>query len=433
MDEAGTRIVQIREHEFLGDDVSCQLRESGFVPSVAGYMDEPSLLGICYGRSGKLCASYYVGACHLPGSIGQLVVLPKIRNLDFLSMLTVCASYMPSVEYFSKCYGINAYEAPIDNAECYDILTLILALHYIFLLEKLTRCGLARGYVTRQENLNSKVKGRIDIFQDWKQNVATSRRERIFCRFQEYTVDIALNQLLKKAFLISQCYLNRILRLPTNRSLQYRNAVKFIDDSLKEVSNVSCVQMTVSKRKNKLNPFYSEAIKLAHEIIRHKEANISQQKNHHRYVHPFWIDFSRLFEVYVLALLREEYGNMIEFQVKGCWAVADYVHRSEHIIIDAKYKEKYLDNYEIEDIREISGNARDNKICSRFTNWSGDEPECIIIYPDEDGLKHFDGPLSFSKNIKKISQFRKFRKIGVSLPIVNEPYTTLRIEKWRMK
>lgn len=189
---------------------------------------------------------------------------------------------------------------------------------------------------------------------------------------------------------------------------------------MKEVSDVSCVQMRVPKRKNKLNPFYAEAIKLAKEIIRHQETNISRKRNHQKSVYPFWIDFSRLFEVYVLALLREGYGNVIEFQVKGHGAVADYVHRAEHIIIDAKYKEKYLtDSYEIDDIREISGNARDNKICSRFTNWAGEEPECIIIYPDENGLKTFDGALSTAKNIKEIWQFRNFYKIGISLPTLN--------------
>lgn len=417
MEEPQARLIQIREHESLGEEMSRMLRDSGFVPSDRGYMGIPSYLGICYGNSQEFYASYYVGACNLPENFGQLVVLPKIENLDFLSMLAVCSSYMPSADYFSLCYGINLNENPIENAECYDILTPLMALHYTFLLEKLIGRGLAKDYVMKQENLNNKVKGRIDVFQDWKQNIATSRRERVFCRYQEYTADIALNQLLKKAFKISQSCLHTIFRLPANHSMKYRNAVKYIADNMNDVSDVSYVPRMIPNRKNKLNPYYLEAINLAKAIIRHQETNITQKKNQHKFVHPFWIDFSRLFEVYVLALLREEYGNMIAFQVNGNKAVADYVHRSEHIIIDAKYKNIYQsEDYNINDIREISGNARDAKICSIFNNWSGDEPDCMIIYPDPIGLNNFNGPLLSSPNKKAISQFRKFYKIGISLP-----------------
>lgn len=417
MEEPQVRLIQIREHESLGKEMSRMLRDSGFDPSEMGYMDIPSYLGIRYGNSQEFCASYYVGACNLPDKIGQLVVLPKIENLDFLSMLAVCSSYMPSADYFSQCYGINLNESPIENAECYDILTPLMALHYTFLLEKLIGRGLAKDYVAKQDNLNNKVKGRIDVFQDWKQNIATSRRDRVFCCFQEYTADIAINQLLKKAFQVSRGCLHTIFRLPANHSMKYRNAVRYIADNMNDVSDVSYVPMMIPKRKYKLNPYYSEVIKLAKAIIRHQETNITRKKNQHKLVRPFWIDFSRLFEVYVLALLRKEYGSMIEFQVKGNRAVADYVHRSECIILDAKYKEKYLtDNYEIDDIREISGNARDCKICSRFNAWSGNEPECIILYPDPYGLKNFEGALFTNKYKKAINQFRKFYKIGISLP-----------------
>lgn len=419
MDEQKEPTIILHEQDSLGEELSLKLRKSGFSPTSKGFMEKPELLGIGYGGSNELRASYYVGACHLPGNLGQLIVLPKILNLDFLTMLTVCSSYMPSADYFSKCYGINIDEPPIENAMCYDLISPLLALHFTFVLDKLVKLGLSKDYAIKHENLNGKIKGRIDISLNLKHNIVNSRGERFFCRFQEYTNDIPINQLLKKAFTIAKNSLHKVFQLPAEFSARFRLTVKLIEESMRNVSDVSNIQSNIPKRKNKLNPYYTDALKLANELICQHEANIRQGENLHKTVRPFWIDFSRLFEVYVLALMQEEYGSQIQFQVKGYKAVADYIHQFEHIIMDAKYKTIYqTDDYNINDIREISGNARDNKICSKFVNWFGKEPECIIIYPDYKGIKRFSGPISLIKNKKGIDQFRNFYKIGVSLPLI---------------
>lgn len=108
---------------------------------------------------------------------------------------------------------------------------------------------------------------------------------------------------------------------------------------------------------------------------------------------------SRLFEMYVLSLLKQAYGNEIEFQVKGqnSLQVVDYVHNGEGLVIDAKYKQWYADGKVnkkmVDDIREISGNARDYSIIRKFPN-PKEEPKCVIIYPEDSGLISFSWPLS---------------------------------------
>lgn len=72
-------------------------------------------------------------------------------------------------------------------------------LHYLSLLTQLTKGGLRKGYVIREENLQSKVCGRILFQNHLKQNVFNKREDRVFCRYQEYTTDIPENRLLKKA------------------------------------------------------------------------------------------------------------------------------------------------------------------------------------------------------------------------------------------
>lgn len=72
-------------------------------------------------------------------------------------------------------------------------------LHYLSLLTQLMKGGLRKGYVIREENLQSKVRGRILFQNHLKQNVFNKREDRVFCRYQEYTTDIPENRLLKKA------------------------------------------------------------------------------------------------------------------------------------------------------------------------------------------------------------------------------------------
>ena len=155
----------------------------------------------------------------------------------------------------------------------------------------------------------------------------------------------------------------------------------------------------------------------------------------------------RLYEMYVLSLLRKAYGNQIQFQVKGCRKTqVDYIKKSERekLIIDAKYKPRYNEGNRgiLDDIREISGYARDEKILKAL-GWKPEDecakgnyfPKCLIIYPDpktkfeyEEGEKEDqemremtdgfqkEGILSDTTHIREIPGFKDFYKIAVPLP-----------------
>ena len=173
---------------------------------------------------------------------------------------------------------------------------------------------------------------------------------------------------------------------------------------------------------NKLFRHYVVAIQVAKEILRRYDYSLSNVSAETHLTPPFWIDMARLFEMYVLYLLRQTYGESIEFQVPGTYQTPDYVHKTENMILDAKYKTIYGGSFQpkmIPDIREISGNARDVAIRKHLENWD-DEPECVIIYPASDGLLSFDGPLSEIAHKKPITEFHKFYKIPIRLPVQGE-------------
>ena len=75
---------------------------------------------------------------------------------------------------------------------------------------------------------------------------------------------------------------------------------------------------------------------------------------------------SGLYELYIYAQLIKNYRKEnIGFQVSGYEKTAvDFIKKDEQLIIDAKYKPQYAhsDAGMLDDIRQISGYARDKKI-----------------------------------------------------------------------
>jgi 5-methylcytosine-specific restriction enzyme subunit McrC len=103
----------------------------------------------------------------------------------------------------------------------------------------------------------------------------------------------------------------------------------------------------------------------------------------------------RLYEMYVLSLLRKAYGDQIQFQVRGRHkTMVDFIKTDEKIIMDTKYKPHYEsgDSGIVDDVREISGYARDKSILKALEWYKGKDlcaegkqgklfPDCVIIYP----------------------------------------------------
>ena len=400
-------------------------------------------------------ASYYIGCAWLipPSENGSgipIQVEPKMENVDFVRMFVTALEVRSSkeAEYFSDYYHID-FESPAIQIESeQNLITPLLLLHYITLLEQLSRNGLRKNYVRREENLQSKIRGKILFSQHLKQNVFNKREDRIFCAYQEYTIDTPENRLLKKALVYAKNNLESIPSLKAETLDKIYSKLAPVECAFEGVSeDVSLAQVGFVKS-SKLYRHYDEAIKVAKMILRGVDYEILEDKKEHDYkVHPFYIDMPRLYEMYVLSLLRKAYGDQIQFQVKGSHKTqVDYIKKSENekLIIDAKYKPHYSEGNKgiLDDIREISGYARDEKIL-KVLGWKPEEerakgnyfPKCLIIYPDpktkfeheedeedDQGMIEMkddfqkDGILSDSEHVRKIPGFKDFYKIAVPLP-----------------
>ena len=91
------------------------------------------------------------------------------------------------------------------------------------------------------------------------------------------------------------------------------------------------------------------------------------------------------------------------------------------MIIDTKYKRKYQqEKYQAEDIRQLSGYARDTKVLSELGCITVEEQDkvidCLIIYPDQSASDTLDDDLKENP----INGFTRFYKMAVKLPVISD-------------
>jgi len=386
-----------------------------------GFLKEPKYLGI-----NDWTASYFIGAAWLVPDELAMVITPKMPDIDFVQMFLAALEVDTQKEsnYFAQCYGIQFDEPQIETHEELNQLTPLLVLHYISLLERLVKHGLKKNYLLHEENLKAKVKGRILFGKHLKTNIFQQHNDRMYCQYQEYTDDIPENRLLKKALLFSERILDRCDSL--KRQDQYPE-VHLRLNRLK--ASFSCISDDIEPYQvqklssNKLFKGYKEAIRVAKMILRRFDYSIREASSEQHSTPPFWIDMSRLYEMWVLCKLQKHSFNPILFQENGFYGrqVADFVIREENLILDAKYKPKYEEDWvDIDDIRELSGNARDNRL---LPNLPEDySPRCIILYPgNADELKP-ESDILFEQQGQRMPHYRNFYKISVPLPVYDNGY-----------
>ena len=407
-------MITLREQTQLLDDYIDQLdlRET--------YTSMPvEQLALNRGDDGFWWSSYYIGLSEINGQ--HIQVLPKLENLDFMSLFSFALLYQPSSEYFSSCYDINWEKEIYASTELYNILTPLLVMQYLNILDKLVGKGLKRDYI--EENLHSKIRGKLRPIANWRKNEIKKKEDYFFCQYQVFSANIPVNRLLKKALDISILLLGNVRSRSRNMTgLAFLSSKMKLIEAFKNIDSNVRLESIRNYKFDKLNMYYSEAIKLAKCIIRHQDNALTDGSGKKK-VPLFWIDMSRLYEVYVLGILQTHYPNNILFQVKGSYGTqCDYLHIGEGIVLDAKYKlwyssyngrRSHVDSM-IADIREISAYARDERFLNLMNN-NVSTPKCVIIHPDEE-TTNLGAVLSDSVKNNKVEGYRDFYRLSIDLP-----------------
>ena len=381
-------------------------------------------LGLGFDKYGDLWSSYYIGIDWIKENESYIAVEPKIENLDYVKMFVHCLHHSEISKFIKDVYHVDFEKPQIETQNANWDLTPFLVVHFLSLVETITKHGLKSNYIFREENLNSKIKGKIIFSQHLKKNIVSKREDRIYCHFQEYSTDCLENRLLKKALLFVQSYTAKHLDKEKYKLLfQKQNRLLSAFNNISE--NISYSEIKRIKI-NALYKEYVEAIDLAKQILkRFGYSYKNTDKTDEKKLPPFWIDMSKLFELYVYSLLKDAYGSKIIYQLsedgkrqtRGHYGDIDFMKLDDKILIDTKYKEIYTQDgkYDIDNIRQLSGYARDWGVLKKLDITSDNEViDCVIIYPHKVANDNFKNRELKETNIK---QFTKFYKCGIKLPL----------------
>ncbi len=384
-------------------------------------------------------ASYYIGAQWVDKERSEaIVVTPKMPNIDFMKMFMTCFNSGIEVESFNDIYKIDVGEPSIEAPALRSVLSPLLIVHFLSVVGRIK--ALKKGYVHHSENLK-KVRGRINILRNERKNVMMKRYDRIHCEYDEYSIDIPENRLIKKALLFAKQVVTNIGgQSSANGSL--RGLLGKEMAMFEQVSAEVEIREVKQIRGHKLFTEYKEAIRLAKLILRHFDYSISKVAEEEKDVTPFVLDMSLLYEHYVYGLLCDAYGmGSLKYQYVGAFKESpDFLYRGGgfRYVLDAKYRSwlEGSDDYK-EGVRQLSGYARDIKVLEWLydgkltANTNVEVVPCILIYPSEgsaDGINPFsmkslqnllsDADKNTEDSCKKMDGWYRFYKVEIPLPTI---------------
>ena len=362
--------------------------------------------------------SYYIGLDYLDDENQiPLYVHPKYENLNYLEMLQVCLECPDTAKYVTNIYEVRDKKPLIQppNNTSHSAFMLFIMYHYLTLLSEIVKRPLVKSYVGKTENLKSKIKGKILLNEHIVKNIANMRYDRIMCSFDEYSEDCPANRLLHSAYKICKDYGKRIKTETYPFSKYDRLESRF--------QHIGYIKSPTEINKIKTNPLFLEyktALRLAKLIyaLKTKKENMQARDDFFK-IYPYIINMAILFELYVYSCLKKS-GLRIGYQISGVKKTrVDFLDYDNKIIIDTKYKDAY--DPEIDDIRQVSGYARDIGILKKLfgeqvTHEDSTVPNCLIIYPDMDKNK-VSGNIEKDKLLDdRIEEFNRFFRYCIGLP-----------------
>ncbi len=372
--------------------------------------------------------SYFVGVDWAVKNECAIYVEPKINNeihqTDYLKMLFEVLKHSETEHYTRDLFHINFEETPINIPQQQDMITPFLLVYFLGVVKNIVKKGLKKSYYTVEKNLVAKVKGKILIHENIKKNLVKNDNIKNYCAYQIFGFDNLENKLLKKTLFFIQKYLENNPKMSKNNQF-FTKILHFVLPAFENVS----ADIEVKNIKNiKFNPFYKEyeeAIYLAKIILKRFGYNINKtSETNNIQIPPFWIDMSKLFELYVMSLLKDKFTNNILYQPQLHYGKPDFLLKNQKIIIDTKYKRYY--NQELkgqkqwqrdaiaQDVRQLSGYARDKKLLEILDLQTTDITPCLIIYPNDQA----DTDLPDDLLNQEIKEFVAFYKLGIKLPLI---------------
>ena len=293
---------------------------------------------------------------------------------------------------------------------------------FLMALKRAVRKGLRHSYYLVTANLNSKIKGKILVGMNVCKNLSSSNRIDHFCQHQEYGINSDENKILKKALSLSSHILSTYRGGLDVSSL--KKTIAHIYPYFRGVGDDCDLSKVDSFKANPIFKDYYKALEYGILILKRSAYGFNRSSKHIDSTPPYWIDMSKLFELYAYRELRRLYPipGEVHYHLHLRWRELDYLLNPQDgtpMVIDAKYKPRYhYSEPDIEDIRQISAYARMEGLYKKLNLQEDRIIDCLIIYANQDCPPAI--PEKFdAMDMAKVNGYTKFRKIGISLPTRN--------------
>lgn len=353
----------------------------------------------------------------------------KLYTIDVIGMLNEALLDPQNLAHLAGLIDIRTDEEPIQIAEREDLLTPFILITFIHLLRSIVARGLKRNYYSLTENLAHRVKGKILTTPTILQNHTTGNLLQTYCRYDQFGVDHGENQLLKCALNRARTLLSHY-HLPKGLTDSLEAGIRFITPAFSNVSNrAPALLLQQQFQPHRLYQTYNDALPLARLILTMHSLSPEQHQSGKtlQMLPPYWIDMSKLYELYLFKKLRQAVQvepSAVKYHYKTNYQELDFLlnYQGENVgtplkmVIDAKYK-PYYKTQEIlkEDARQVAGYARLKSIYRIFNLPKNELIDALIIYPDQSAAPDLP-PLNQWRE-EESSQYQGIYKVGIRLPV----------------
>lgn len=370
--------------------------------------------------------SYYIGTDWIIENKLPIHVHPKLNSddseLNYLKMLSDAMKHTESTEHLEHLFEIDFESSLIEIDQSKDLLSPLLVVQFLHLLKRIVQKGLKKTYYKVERNLNSKVKGKILVNKTIKNNLFRNKPQYTVCNYQEFGYNGIENQILKKALLFVFNIIENI------RGIDTKDLYRIYHYITPAFTSVDADVESRTLKQFKPNPLYKEygqAIKLAQLILKKYGYNITNVNSSKVKTPPYWIDMSKLFELYVFSKLKEVFPQRgeISYQKTIFYRQLDYLLKSKDerykMVIDAKYKPQYENSMiSIEDIRQVSAYARMERVYGILGVNHENSIDSLIIYPNQTIERDDFLNIDFKHEGLKEKEYVNLYKIGIALPVI---------------
>ena len=347
----------------------------------------------------------------------------SLKELDYLGMfLKAMEDPLVAKELDGLLFiDWNAERILIESKD--EILSPFLIVQYLSILKKIVQKGLKKAYYKVEEHLKNRVKGKILIAATIKHNILKRNLIDTICGYQEYGINNIENRFLKKVLRFVQHYVAKHSKVFRNSLSSVNQLINYSLSAFEMVSDDIPENELKQYKGNVFYREYAEAIRIGGYILKRFSYSVSQIDKNEIATPPFWIDMPRLFELYVYQQLLALFPRQVEYRFSTYGNELDFLitHPEHKMVVDAKYKLHYRHQDNHNDMRQVSGYARLNKVYKALKMESSNEIlDCLIIYPNvsndgDDVLPVFDQIKTMARY--KIKGYRNFYKVGIKLPV----------------